>query len=91
MKPSATLKNDSILQDCGVGTRFGKGEPVRMKLTHKDLILVAGIVVAIIIALTTWIVDSNLSFGNVEHNMPGLVKSPSPAVLINKVGNALFK
>jgi uncharacterized membrane protein YvbJ len=39
------------------GTNFGNPQAVNYKITHKDLILVAGIVVALIIAFTTWMWD----------------------------------
>jgi isoprenylcysteine carboxyl methyltransferase (ICMT) family protein YpbQ len=38
----------------GGGIEFGNRETVQFKITHKDLVLVAGILVALIIALTTW-------------------------------------
>lgn len=39
------------------GTGFGNQRVVQFKITHKDLILVAGILVALIIAITTWMLD----------------------------------
>ena len=36
------------------GTGFGNQRAVQFKITHKDLILMAGVLVAMIIAITTW-------------------------------------
>lgn len=79
------------LQDSFVGTRFGKTGIVRLKLTYKDFILLAGIVVAVIIALTTLIVESNLTQGEVDLKLPSLINSaPSPTVIIQKLGQSFF-
>jgi len=76
----------------GTGTAFGKTNTVRLKLTDRDLVLIAGIVVAAIIALTTLIMDTQFPQGNVKSNLPSLMKStPSPTVLINKIGQRLFQ
>jgi hypothetical protein len=65
---------------------------VRLKLTDKDLILLAGIVVAVIIALTTLIMDTHLPQGESKRNSPSLIKSaPSPTVLINKLGQSFLR
>lgn len=37
------------------GTGFGSQQVVQFKITHKDLLLVAGILVALIIVFTTWL------------------------------------
>lgn len=74
-------------QHSGTGTAFGKTDTVRLKLTDRDLVLIAGIVVAAIIALTTFIMDTQLPQGDAKSNLPSLMKStPSPTVLINKIG-----
>lgn len=79
------------LQDSFVGTRFGKTGIVRLKLNHKDFLLLAGIVVAIIIAVTTLIVESNLTQGEVDLKLPSLINSaPSPTVIIQKLGQSFF-
>jgi len=91
MKKRSNLKINSVLHDFGAGTQFEKTDSVRIKLTHKDLILIAGIVVAAIIALTTLIMDSSLPQGEVRP-FPSLMKStPSPQVLINKLGHSIFR
>ena len=78
-------------KDSFVGTRFGKTDAVRLKLTHKDFLLLAGIVVAVIIALTTLIVESNLTQGEVNLKLPSLINAaPSPTVIIQKLGQSFF-
>jgi hypothetical protein len=65
---------------------------VRLKLTDKDLILLAGIVVAVIIALTTLIMDTHLPQGESKRNSPSLMKTaPSSTVLINKLGQSFLR
>lgn len=77
--------------DYPVGTRFEKTDAVRLKLTHKDFLLLAGIVVAVIIALTTLIMESNLTQGDVNMSLPSLINAvPSPTVLIQKLGQSFF-
>jgi hypothetical protein len=68
----------------GHGTSFGKRGSVRIKLSDKDLVLIAGIVVAVIIALTKML-DSRLpQKENAEQAKPK-VNLPSPTVLMNKI------
>jgi hypothetical protein len=82
----------TISPHTGTGTAFGKTDTVRLKLTDRDLILIAGIVVAAIIALTTLIMDAQFPQGDVKSNLPSLMKTtPSPTVLINKIGQRLFQ
>lgn len=68
------------------GIDFGNRQSVQFKITHKDLILVAGILVALIIALTTWMwgVKSQTETGQLF---------PTPAVsktLLHKIGNTII-
>jgi hypothetical protein len=63
---------------------------VRLKLTHRDLILIAGIAVAIIIALTTLVLDSIPAKGEANQEPQSQISFPSPTVLINKVGQNFF-
>lgn len=75
----------------GHGTRFGKRGIVRIKLSDKDLVLIAGIVVAVIIALTTFLLDSGLhQQENIQQAKPK-INLPSPAVLINKIGKGFMQ
>jgi preprotein translocase subunit Sec61beta len=68
----------------GHGTYFGERGSVRIKLSDKDLVLIAGIVVAMIIALTKML-DSRLpQKENAEQAKPK-VNLPSPTVLMNKI------
>jgi len=92
MSTRQTLQKMKNSPHTGTGTPFGKTDTVRLKLTDRDLILIAGIVVAAIIALTTLIMDAQLSQGDVKSNLPSLMKStPSPTVLINKLGQNIFQ
>jgi hypothetical protein len=53
--------------------------------------LIAGIIVAVIIALTTFIFDSNLpQKDNIEAAKPK-VSLPTPSVLINKIGEGFTR
>lgn len=91
MRTSINPQNDMNSPDSSIGTGFGKIETVRLKLTHKDFILLAGIVVAVIIALTTLIMESNLTQGEVNLKLPSLINSaPSPTVIIQKLGQSFF-
>jgi hypothetical protein len=75
----------------GHGTYFGERGSVRIKLSDKDLLLIVGIVVAMIIALTTFLFDSNLpQKENAEQAKPK-VNLPSPTVLINKIGEGFTR
>jgi preprotein translocase subunit Sec61beta len=74
----------------GHGTYFGERGSVRIKLSDKDLVLIAGIVVAMIIALTKML-DSRLpQKENAEQAKPK-VNLPSPTVLINKIGEGFTR
>jgi preprotein translocase subunit Sec61beta len=74
----------------GHGTYFGERGSVRIKLFDKDLVLIAGIVVAVIIALTKML-DSRLpQKENAEQAKPK-VNLPSPTVLINKIGEGFTR
>jgi hypothetical protein len=58
MKPTQNLKKSEKPSLEANGTGFGNQRAVQFKITHKDLILVAGILVAMIIAITTWMLDN---------------------------------
>jgi hypothetical protein len=73
----------------GHGTSFGKRGSVR-KLSDKDLVLIAGIVVAMIIALTKMLDSSLPQKENAEQAKPK-VNLPSPTVLINKIGEGFTR
>jgi hypothetical protein len=74
----------------GYGTSFGERGSVRIKLSDKDLVLIAGIVVAMIIALTKMLDSSLPQKENTEQAKPK-VNLPSPAVLINKIGEGFTR
>jgi len=75
---------NSALSACGTG--FGNQQSVQFKITHKDLILVAGILVALIIALTTWM------WGE-ESQTESRLLFPTPKVsktVLHKIGNTII-
>jgi len=74
----------------GIGTHFGKRECMRVKLSDRDLILIAGIVVAVIIVITTLVIDTTLpqSEGNAE--LPSLINYSKPLTTIRKLGNIIL-
>jgi len=91
MRTRINLQNDMNSHDSSTGTGFGKTGTVRLKLTHKDFLLLAGIVVAVIIALTTLIMEFNLTQGEVNLKLPSVINSaPSPTVIIQKIGHGVF-
>jgi hypothetical protein len=63
---------------------------VRLKLTHRDLILIAGIAVAIIIALTTLVLDFMPGMGEANQEPKSQISQPSPTVFIDRVGQNFF-
>jgi hypothetical protein len=73
------------------GICFGKGHTVQIKITHKDLLLVAGIVVALIIAFTTIYKETASIQNEAKQDFPALIKTPTPLVLINKLGRSLLR
>ncbi len=75
----------------GRGTHFGKRGIVRIKLSDKDLVLIAGIVVAVIIALTTFLLDAGLPQKESMQQAKPKINLPSPAVLINKIGKGFMQ
>ncbi|HNT51000.1 MAG TPA: hypothetical protein PLM56_01510 [Cyclobacteriaceae bacterium] len=58
MESTENLKKNRNLSHPADGIDFGTRKFMSFKITHKDIILVAGILVAIIIALTTWMMDN---------------------------------
>lgn len=59
MKSTQNLKKIRNLSHRNHGIDFGNRKAVQFKITHKDVILVAGILVAlIIVAITTWMMDN---------------------------------
>jgi hypothetical protein len=50
-------KNSEKISFKADGIDFGNPRPVQFKISHKDLILVAGILVALLVLFTTWMWD----------------------------------
>ena len=72
--------------DFSFGTVIVAFENMKMKFSYKDLLLVAGIVVAIIIALTTWVFTENLP--EASKSMPPSKKSSlniAPSTMIKRI------
>jgi hypothetical protein len=61
------------------------------KITHKDLLLVAGIVVALIISFTTIYKETASMQNEAKQDFPALIKTPTPLIVINKLGRSLFR
>ncbi len=75
----------------GHGTHFGMRGIVRIKLSDKDLVLIAGIVVAAIIALTSIWFDSKVPQKESKEQAKPTVKLPSASVLIDKIGEGFIQ
>jgi hypothetical protein len=70
------------------GIQFGNGIGVKLTTSHRDLLLILGIVVAIIISVTTWLRDSDSKSSRITP--PPSPKANSSQV-IKKLGQAVFK
>ncbi|MBX2896115.1 MAG: hypothetical protein KF763_11770 [Cyclobacteriaceae bacterium] len=57
MRRTKNHKNSEKISFKADGIDFGKQRSVQFKISHKDLILVAGILVALLILFTTWMWD----------------------------------
>jgi len=64
---------------------------VRLKLSNKDLIVIAGIVVAAIIVITTVAMDSPLPQRKGNAELPSLIKLSKPLVILKKISLTLFE
>jgi len=64
---------------------------VRLKLSNKDLIVIAGIVVAAIIIITTVAMDSPLPQQKGSAELPSLIKLSKPLVILKKISPTLFE
>lgn len=74
----------------GHGTHFGKRGIVRIKLSNKDLVLIVGIAVAVIIAITKML-DSKLPQKESKEQAKPNVSLPSASVLIDKIGAGVIQ
>ena len=86
MKPTQNLKKSEKLSLAANGTGFGNQQAVQFKITHKDLILLAGILVAMIIAITTWMLD-NSSQSESQQLLP---KPKFLTGVISKIGKVII-
>lgn len=85
-KPSKHVNSAKL----GIGTYFGNEECMRVKLSDRDLILIAGIVVAVIILITTLAIDSTLPQAESNAELPSLIKYSKPLTAIRKFGNVIL-
>ena len=69
------------------GICFGDGQSVKMTTSHKDLLLILGIVVAIIISITTWLHDANPKSSQITPPLSPKINS-SP---VKRIGQTVFK
>jgi hypothetical protein len=77
-----------FLRDYSCGIFFGDDHSVKMKASHRDLLLLLGILVAVIISITTWLHDP-------EPQASQMAPPPSPKVntsqVVKKLGQAVLK
>jgi len=71
-----------------LGIRFENGWGVKLTASHRDLILILGIVVAIIISVTTWLHDGDSKSSQITHPLSPKVNSSQ---VIKKLGQAVFR
>jgi hypothetical protein len=84
---SQNLKKIKNLSPNASGIEFGNQQTMSFKITHKDLILMAGILVALVIAITTWMMDGQ-SQTESKRLFPTLnVKS----AVINKISKTILQ
>jgi hypothetical protein len=77
-----------FLMDYIRGIRFGSGPGVKLTASHKDLLLILGIVVAIIISITTWLHDGDSKSSRIA---PPLSPKINSSQIVKKLGQAVFK
>ena len=70
------------------GIRFGSGPAVKLTASHRDLLLILGIVVAIIISVTTWLHDGDSKSSQIT---PPLSPKVNSSQVVKKLGQAVFK
>lgn len=86
MKLTQNLKKSEKSSLAANGTGFGNQQVVQFKITHKDLILEAGILVAMIIAITIWVLDNPFQ----SELLPLLPKPNLSTELLTKIGRVII-
>lgn len=76
-----------FLMAYALGICFGDGQSVKLTASHRDLLLILGIVVAIIISITTWLHDTNQKSSQITPPLSPKVNSTP----VKKIGQAVFK
>lgn len=82
------MKNSDNSNKIASGTDFGTPHAVQFKITHRDLLLLAGIVVAMIIAIATWIVDVSARAETPKFLPQSKISIPAT---INKIGKSVLR
>jgi len=70
------------------GIRFGRGPDVKLTASHRDFLLILGIVVAIIISVTTWLHDGDSKSSRIT---PPLSPKGNSSQVVKKLRQTVFK
>ena len=73
------------MDDFTAGTTLVALDIVKMKLSHRDLLLLLGILVALIIGLTTLVYQDSTTYGRQTSTPAKSSLNNSPAVLVKKL------
>ena len=73
------------MDDFTTGTTLVALETVKMKLSHRDLLLLLGILVALIIGLTTLVYQESTNYGRQTSTPAKSGLNSSPAVMVKKL------
>lgn len=85
-KSDKNLENYPDLVDNRIGIEIVALKPMKLRLSSKDLLLLLGILVAVIITFTTWVYKENLP--EATQTVPLLKKSSmnsTPSVIVKKL------
>jgi hypothetical protein len=77
-----------FLKDCICGIFFGDDHHVKLKTSHRDLLLILGILVAAIISITTWLYDPEPQASQIA---PPLSPKVNSSQLVKNLGKAVLK
>lgn len=89
MKSVKIIRKQRISNNSAHGTDFETQHPVQLKITNRDLLLLAGIVVAIVIAIASWIADVS-AHAETPRLFPSTSKILVPAD-IHKIGKSAIQ
>jgi len=80
--------NTAVLYDFVCGIFFGDDHHVKLKTSHRDLLLLLGILVAVIISITTWLHDPE---PQASQTAPPLSPKVNTSQVAKKLGQAVLK